>query len=362
MRKKSGYTQESLADKLDKSVEEIREVEDGKRPISLKEIHKLADLYERPLTVFFSDEVPDIPYPRDFRINRDKGDLSPKVYLAERRAFYLATRIYELVREKSQFPELTRADLGAGEMAEKYRSLLMFDQDFYSVKRDKLLSWYKELLENKHRIIVMEYEFDSNDVRAFSLQTDVCVIVLNEKDKAPVKLFSMMHEMCHLLRKEAAVCFPIANEAVGKNLDERFCDMFASEFLIPNDVLVKEITRDKMKPPISASGTEKLARYFGVSYHAMSIKLYDTKFVPKPRDYSAWNSIPEKLDEDNPSKLNKKRTGGEGKNWRATYRNRVGNFALREIENAFRNERITYADVLDYSGLKSKYAKELMEL
>jgi hypothetical protein len=35
----------------------IREVEEGKKKIGFREIRKLARLYKRPLTVFFTDKI-----------------------------------------------------------------------------------------------------------------------------------------------------------------------------------------------------------------------------------------------------------------------------------------------------------------
>jgi transcriptional regulator with XRE-family HTH domain len=93
LRESSGYTVESLAGKLHKSAKDIKALESGERQISVKEMEKLASLYHRPLTIFFNSEVPKIPSPT-YRLNREK-QLSPKFFVAERRAYYLAEREYQ---------------------------------------------------------------------------------------------------------------------------------------------------------------------------------------------------------------------------------------------------------------------------
>ena len=285
--------------------------------------------------------------------------LSPQTYLAVRRAFYMTSRLFEVTRKPSELTNY-REDIGAVDLAKQYRLYLMIDLKFDTVAKDKLLSFYKQILEDKHKIVIMEYKFESKDVRAFSILSDICAIVLNEKDSHSVKLFSIMHEMCHLLRRQSGICYPITDEVLEKPLVERYCDIFASEFLMPDDLIMREA--DKYVKPISEENQEKLAHKFGVSNLAMSIKLYQKKLVTKPREYHRWKQMPEILDFDKIENKEKKSGGGGGRNWHATFRNRVGNFALREVETAFCDEKITYADVMDITGLNSKYAKELMGL
>lgn len=350
---------DSVARELDLPKRAIQDMEEGSRKISLRQIHKLADLYQRPLTVFFMDKLPDVPSPTDYRIDRDKQDLSPQAYLAERRAYYMVSRLFEITRRPSELPNYAE-EIGAVDLAKRYRLYLMIDLKFETISKDKLLSFYKQILEDKHRIVIMENEFESKDVRAFSILNDICAIVLNEKDSHAVKLFSLMHEVCHLLRRQSGICYPIANEVIEKPLVERYCDIFASEFLMPDDLVMRE--SEKYMRPISEENQEKIARRFGVSKLAMSIKLYQKKLVTKPREYHLWNQIPDIPNFDKIENKKKKQTGGGGRNWPAYYRNHIGNYALREVEAAFRDEKITYADVMDITGLNSKYAKELMAL
>jgi Zn-dependent peptidase ImmA (M78 family) len=349
LRTSSGYSLESIARTLNVPTKEIGEIEEGTRQISFREIEKLARLYQRPLTAFFSDRVPEIPTIRDYRINRQK-QLSPKVFLAERRAYYLASRITEIVDEKSRIPEFPGIT-SAVKLASEFRKYLLHELKVES-KPDKLLSWYKKLLEEKLRIIIMEYELNSDDVRAFSLLTNVSVIVLNEKDQAPIKLFSLLHEVCHLIKRQAGVCSIDLKEA-EKSQIERFCDIFASEFLVPDEDLDRAIRL--YSAPISYENVKSLSNQFGVSRRMMAIKLAQRRYMkPISEDYEA------RITEEEVTKKRMKTGKASGKNWHRVYRNRLGGLALREIESAYSDGKITYSEALDIMDLTSKYAKELL--
>jgi Zn-dependent peptidase ImmA (M78 family) len=353
LRESSGYSRQSLAKHLDQPESVIREVEEGKRKIGFREIRKLARLYKRPLTIFFTDKIPEIPVIRDYRINRDEK-FSPKVFLAERRAYYMSTKISEIVGYKSKIPDLSQIR-SFPKLAHEFRNYLLRSEDFEKVKpRNKLLSWYKGLLEDKLRIIVMEYELDSDDVRAFSMQNDISIIVLNQKDKPAVKLFSLFHETCHLLRKQSGICSANLEKEQQESVSERFCELFAAEFLIPPLDLDQRLL--EYSKPISYENFKKLSSFYGVSKQVMRITLSQRQLVPQPQS----QDFVDKIAEDDASE-SARRTGG-GRNWYGTYRNRVGSLALKEIETAYREGRISYTDALDYSGLTSKYARELMGL
>ncbi|MDA4111294.1 MAG: ImmA/IrrE family metallo-endopeptidase [Thaumarchaeota archaeon] len=369
LRESSGYTVESLAEELHRSKDDIKELESG-RPISVKEMEKLASIYQRPLTIFFNDEVPKIPSPQDYRINREK-QLSPRVFLAERRAYYLAERISDLIEEKSRIPDYSEIKDPAG-LAVRFRNHLLRGEDFEKVKpRTHLLQWYKDLLENKLRIIVMEYELStdgSDDVRAFSLDSEIKVIVLNEKDQPAVRLFSLFHEVCHLISRQSGICFPKERQSEKEKgegpREERFCDKFASKFLMPSaDVDLQVKTHPKR---IDYGGMKKIAGYFGVSRQAMSIELSE-RHLAKALTYRDYEAKMEEEDEEKEDKKegDKKRgkKGGIRKGyWDDFFHNRVGNFALRTIEKAYRDNRVSYRDAMDITGLNSKYTNKFFGL
>lgn len=104
LRESSGYTVEEIAKKIKTTITKVKEVEEGLASFTLTQIKKLADIYQRSLAAFFTDTLPAMSALTDFRINREKR-LTPQVYVAERRAHYIANKLAELTDKRSQLPD-----------------------------------------------------------------------------------------------------------------------------------------------------------------------------------------------------------------------------------------------------------------
>src|ERR1039458_8830147 len=93
MRQSAGMTEEDIAKKLELSKNEYVKIENGEMPVSQNELVHLADIYKRPLIAFYSvDTTQSTELPHDYRLNRDKK-ISPEVFLAKRKALYLAEEL-----------------------------------------------------------------------------------------------------------------------------------------------------------------------------------------------------------------------------------------------------------------------------
>ena len=146
LRETSGYIVEEIAKKLKTTVTKVQETEEGFASFTLTQIKKLADIYHRPLAAFFTDTLPKLPALSDYRINREKR-LTPQIYIAERRAFYLANKLAELSDKKSQIPTFSET-LKPDELAMEFRKYLNIEL-LKSKKPEEYLAHYKQVLEEK---------------------------------------------------------------------------------------------------------------------------------------------------------------------------------------------------------------------
>ena len=209
MRKSSGMSEDEIAKKLKLTKSEYLSIESGDENISQNHLIHLADIYKRPLIAFYSvDTTQTTELPHDYRLNRDKK-ISSEVFLAKRKALYLAEELREITGRKTTLPEIN-TNVSAIVLANKLRTLLEIDFDFLKEviekKEETALSYYKSLIEEKFFIPVLEHPLKSNGVRAFSVFGDVSVMVLNESDSNEVRLFSLFHEFCHLLKRQDGIC------------------------------------------------------------------------------------------------------------------------------------------------------------
>jgi len=342
LRELSGYSIEEIAKKLKTTTKKVQELEKGEDKPTLSQIKKLADIYKRPLIVFFEEDIPEEPKLTDYRINRSKS-LEPTVYLAQRRAYYLSEQIKELSGKKSYIPEFSE-NLSAEKLAREFRKFLGIDL-LKELKPEEMLRRYKQILEKKLTIIIIEYPLKSNDVRAFSIYSDISSIVLNEDDSSSIKLFSLFHEVCHLIKRNSAIC----SIEIENNEDiESYCNKFSAEFLVPSDDLKTEIKNFRI---IDRNTIDKLAKIYGVSKQVIMLRLLWLKYIDKQKYEEFKKEIEEKLKE-------KPKSGY--RNWDKVFFNRVGNLCIEEVSKAYYEGKITLYSAISILGIKRKYAEKFI--
>lgn len=342
LRENAGYIDDDgideLAKKLGVSKDKIISVENGDDRFTLRQIEKLSQIYKMPLAIFFSDSVPHIPKLPDYRLHRDRK-LSRKVYLAIRRAKYLVDMVYEISGKRSIIPsfgsELTPKEL-ALRLKEYLRPLHPTGHP------SKILDYYKRLIEEKLNIIVIEYPLEKMDVGGFTICSNLAVIVLNESDKATVKIFSLFHELGHLLHGESGICSITMEESIDR---EKYCNRFAAEFLMPEP---------DVKAIVNRYGTDndalkRMHKRFGVSMHAIMIRLLNLGLISRER-YDEFRKSFDKRPEESVRM----------RHWETTYRNRVGHLVLEEVNKAYKNGDISFWEAMSILDLKMKYAEKLL--
>src|SRR4030043_203253 len=343
LRESSGYTVEEISKKIKTTVTKVKEVEEGLALFTLTQIKKLADIYQRSLASFFTDTLPAMPALTDFRINREKR-LTPQVYIAERRAYYIANKLAELTDKRSQIPDFPET-LKPDELAQEFRKYLKVVL-LKSKKSEELLSHYKQVLEETLLMSIIELPLKAEDVRGFSVSADISIIVLNEEDKPSIKLFSLFHEIYHLLKRTSGIC---SIEIEQKDGDiEASCNLFSAEFLVPLDDLKQKY---KKFTQFDESTISELSEIYGVSKQVIMLRLLWLGYMPK-EGYEQFKREEE-------SKLKEKPFGR--RDWDKVFQNRVGNLVVREATNAYRSGNISYSEVMDILSVKAKYTEKFVE-
>lgn len=345
IRESSGYSIEEVAKKLKSTPVRIKSVEGGEAVLSIRQVKQLADIYHRPLAAFFGEVAPAPLFKlTDYRINRDKK-ITPQVYLAERRASYLSSKLAELSDKISQIPSFI-SSLNPAELANEFRKHLKVDL-VKDRNPKKVLSYYKKVLEDNLLISVIEYPFKADDVRAFCIPSDIAIIVLNESDDARIKLFSLFHEICHLLKKTSGLC-SMDLEAKWEDMRmESECNTFAAEFLVPKADLKPEVDNLPMKDWECVSS---LSNIYGVSKQVIMLRLLLLGYIGQ-NEYEDlkknWNA--EYL-----------KKGFGKRDWDRVFFNRVGNLAVQQVSNAYKKGDISYSEVKDILNVRTKYIEKFV--
>lgn len=342
----SGYENIEIAQKMKMSLTILESIIEGERGFSITQLKKLAHILKRPMAAFFSEPIRPLPVIPDYRINRGKR-LTPQIYLAQRKALYLIERLRELSEERSQIPPLSGHQ--PEQLAKEFRKYLDIELK-KNMPPEDLLNLYKDVLEKKLKILIIEFPLkyeDSDDVRAFSIFSEISSIVLNESDHPSVKLFSLFHEICHLIKRNDGIC-SIEIETEEKYEQEKFCNTFSAEFLIPEEDLrleIKMLDEFRLEKVI-----DKLTKIYGVSKQVIIRRLLNINYI----DWNKFNELKQTFESQEPKSYFGRR------NWEQTFKKRVGGLTIQEIKKAVKMGKISFYEAIDILGLKIKYAEKLI--
>ena len=275
-RERSGYTLKEVAKSLNKDAETISNWESGSSAPTYAQLEKLADKCKRPIALFFFPEVPQESDPRDqFSLRSSEIEkLNPRIYVLLRQAAARQISLMELnmdvnPAEPNIFREL-HAQLGdsAAELARQTRTYLGISveaQASWNSDTEALENW-REQVEEKG-IFVFKDAFKDDFVDGFCLVHDQFpVIYLNNSRPHVRQIFSIFHELAHLLLGENGITRGI--HPVGEQI-EVFCNQFAADFLVPSDHLETRLNYSVYND----AAIKELADYFKVSRPVILLKL-----------------------------------------------------------------------------------------
>ena len=219
--------------------------------------------------------------------------------------------------EISAIGMFSKRKYGISEMVSQIRVLLKLENDwaFHTGSFNEAYNLLKERIESLGVLVMKDAlvlgnthrRLDINEFRAFILYDDYApLIFLNGQDSKAGRIFSLLHEFCHLLMSKED------NIIVDPDNTEDLCNQVAARFLMPKEVLFYLLESiDDIDSEIDI-----LANKFKVSPLALARILYSLKVITLERYEQVYeNSIKNyKL-----SKSNK----GEGGNHYATKRSNL---------------------------------------
>ena len=275
-RERSGYTLQEVAKSLNKDVETISEWESGAAAPTYLQLEKLADKYKRPVAMFFFPEPPQEPdFVEQLALRSSEIEkLHPGIRILLRQARARQLSLIELntgtnPAETKIFRDLhSHLDDSPTELAQQTRTYLGISvemQTSWRSAREALENW-RESIEEKG-IFVFKDAFQDDSVDGFCLIHDQFpVIYLNNSRSAVRQIFSLFHELAHLLLGENGITRGI--NPVGEQI-EVFCNQFAAEFLVPSSDLETRFN----DLPYGDTAIEELAGYYKVSRPVILLKL-----------------------------------------------------------------------------------------
>lgn len=292
-REAAGYSIDEVAAKLVQvskkiDVDTVAGWENGDALPKLTALRKLANIYKRPMAVFFLSKPPaEPPPPKNFRLLAagDERALSPQTLLAVR----TARRLHSLAREISDGlgytldVDLPHVDLSADPVQlaadERARLGATFEEQLRLKDAYKALWYWRDLIEDVG-CFVFQLPFPREDARAFSeFHDDGPLIVLSTKDEAVGRVFSLLHEYAHLLLRAGGICpsFRLDYLSSVEGRIEQFCNAFAANFLVPAAQL--ESAAEDYPEPTEERSLVSLTYKFSVGKHVILRRFLDLGWV-----------------------------------------------------------------------------------
>jgi Zn-dependent peptidase ImmA (M78 family) len=367
-----GYTIEDAALKIGVKPDRYEDWELGKKLPTYKQLEDLAEkVYKRPLAVLLMNSpLQEDSIQKDFRnlSNAEVSNLSADVRIAIRKA-----RRYQLILEEvasdSRPPKFLDFQVSKNDSpnatAIRFRQFLQFPlSDQKSWKYEDAFKNFRTLVESIG-IYVFLMKLPMVQARAFCLAGKFPIIVLSQEDSRNGRIFSLFHELCHILFNQGDIFRDSSTGQLNKEYKdiESFCNQFAASFLVPEESFVEDmralaITNNN----ISEGKIQKLAQVYKISNEVIARKflalgvLREDKFWKLKRLWDlATISAKERQKEE------MKGEDFKGINQGIKILNEKGKLYVSNVIHAYQQNLISSADASDYLETKISHVGKIID-
>lgn len=369
-RKSMGMSPADLAFRLKKSVQEVIDWEAGISSPTYIQLEQIAyDILKRPIAVFFLEEPPEEKSPKvEFRTlpEHDIANLHSDTFLHIRKAHFYQVCLSEIFGDASPIKNrlIDEVVLRLGDSpesaAKEIRANLgiSIENQIQWGKEDIALKKWRQSVEARG-IFVFKDTFKEKEISGFCLQDNQFpVIYLNNSTTKTRQIFSLLHELAHLLFKVNGLSkfgSVYIDELGGvEGAIEVFCNKVASEVLIPSSDFIKQIQGlPQNLEALQDQVFSEIASRYGVSREAILRKALDQGRVSKS------------FYELKASKWNSQKTSGKGGDWYLSknaylsekYSNKIVSLKLQNILTKEQASEFLGIKPKTYDGLESRILK-----
>lgn len=374
-RNSRGLTVEEAAQKFKQEPQTIEAWECGEKAPTVAQLRCAAKFYARPLAVFYLPEPPtDFDALKDFRqVPGRSMTAGPALLAAVRRAHELRSIWIDLTRELGDdFPKFDMSASMDGPiqtLAKELREKLEIDlttQLRWKDDHSALRNW-RQVLE-RSGILVFQFpepplghnSVDPSEARGFSIPLfPAPVVAVNAKDPPNARIFTLFHEVAHLLLRRSGLCdlqdpsdLPPEERKI-----EVFCNAFSGEFLVPSDDLRARVSSTSKNHVWEESELKELAIAYSVSREVivrrlLSLNLATQAFYQQKRAQYSRESA-------NRKQLSKSKTEGFRIPYFKLVLRSVGSNYASSVLRAMNQGRISESSAAGFLRVKVKHLDRL---
>lgn len=352
-----GFSPRDLARRADMKDAELRDIFESPDQAKIGAVKEIAAalgvnefaLYAPPETI----RVGSLP---DFRkADAPIAELSSVTYKIIDTAKTIRDSVSRLVPGfgSSQIRQIS-PNLDPARAAVDARSILgvTFSQQVEARSTSIFYAQMRRAVEND-QIIVMHESYPAEDGSGFSLSDgpEPAVIIVNTKSQTPGRrLFTLCHELYHVIRGDSGV-----SSVFSKAPIEKQCDKFAENLLLPEQEFRKFLSDNYKNVADYFPLVQRIANRLKISQQALAYRLDKLKI--QAGIYAAWSAAFSGTR--NPDSMTG--GGGGGRDEDKIKLSRYG-FAFAEVmSRALREGSLTYYGLYELSGLKRDFADSYFE-
>lgn len=367
VREDIGLTHVQVEEKTGFPVDQLRRWETGTDSINLTQAKKLADLYKISVPVFYLKKIPEEwtrAKPVDFRRPENRKPYSRRLCLAirdaEARQQWMRERALSEKMQPLEWLYFYKGQEKTTVIANWILDWLNVDRIFIqNLQSDKeALIYWIEKLEAKGVVVATNsthaaHKIDHSEYSGLVLYDDYApFILLNPQDSPARRIFTLIHELAHLLldNRDGLSKIDFRHEVANYDPLETLCNRVASRVLISDDFITGQWREeDDIEEQISA-----LAKKLKVSHSAIAVRLreqnqisqstldellaYYRKLYNRSQKSSGGRSLPDKQALD-----------------------RCGKLFTRSVLDAYEQGNINAIEIYDLLGVKLKHLAKLSE-
>lgn len=350
------------------SSKKLNKWESGEELPSIREAKDLAKIYKLPFAAFFLTDIPE-KKPKRYTDRRtflgtEYGKMSYELWEEISRICSDRETLLNFSDEEkyltTPIPTINDAD-SVKEMASTIRTYLELPLSFKYKKEysGNSFNFFRNAIERKGIIVAQISSVSLSEMKGLSIYDErFPIIAINNKDFEKAKVFSLLHEMAHIIRRSSSLCLIDDNER--DDSEEKICDQIAVEVLMECTEFKKIATEIYSKEKEwNSSSLSKLADRFGVSTVAAFRRLYDLSFISDEQYYDMYKGINDEFT-NNIKAIEKLR---ENKDipffFHVRYVNSHGRLLPRVIVSAQNSGKITIGEACKIMNIKRKYYSEI---
>jgi Zn-dependent peptidase ImmA (M78 family) len=357
----SGWTQPEIVKKLKITPSTFQHWLTGEIRPSLRQLEELSKTIKRPLAAFFLSQPPEeATIPKDYRqLPEKEGKFDKKTILAIRRARRLQNISRELAENlniplQSVTSNVKQSD-DPKKLGERYRKEFGLTEEIQKKMKTpyELFSFLREIFEKKN-ILVFQIPMLLEDARGFTLVDNTPeVVVVNSRDQIEARVFTLLHELGHVLLHESGVSMPERTLFIQRAFPvEKWCNEFASAFLLPESIANVDFT--EYKDTLTDTPTlAKLSRRYKVSKSMLLYNMFKLHCISK----KGYDSV---LNRYQPEMAKEKPAGFVAPSADKRCIQEKGEKFVSLVASNLEQGLITYSDALDFLSLKSNSLEKVL--